>query len=90
VSLKCLWTKTEKTNAWGGGALNHINSFQIYKLDGEISKHNYYAFDLQKQKFSLCCHLVGNIDMRGLDQSKCLQIIIQISMRYEVVWKRPK
>lgn len=57
----------------GGETLYQINSFQIYKLDCVISKHNYYAFDLQKQQLSLCCHLVGNIDI-----SKCLQIIIQM------------
>lgn len=64
----------------GGEALNHINSFQIYKLDCVISIHNYYAFDVQKQQFSLCCHLVGNIDIRCLNQSSCLQKIIQMHL----------
>ncbi len=36
----------------GGDALNHINSFQIYKLDCVISIHNYYGFDVQNSSFS--------------------------------------
>lgn len=58
----------------GGDALNHINSFQIYKLDSVMSIHNHYGFDVV---FPLLPPS-GYIDLRRVVRKsvKCIYLIM--------------